>query len=53
MTTQRTGKELISWGKHWEQGRANEADTGQMWREKQYRNTGGKTENQKPRKHNK
>lgn len=31
----RTGKELISWGKHWEQGRDDETDAGQVWREKQ------------------
>lgn len=27
-------KELIGWGKLWEQGRANEADAVQVWREK-------------------
>lgn len=30
------------WGKHWEQGGANEADAGQVWREKQTR--GGEQE---------
>ena len=28
----RTGKELIGWGRHREQDRANETDAGQVWR---------------------
>lgn len=44
MTKQRTRKELISWGKHWEQGRANKVDTGQMWRKS---STGTQEEKQK------
>lgn len=38
----KAGKELIGWGKHWEQSRANEVDAGQVWRDKQNRNANKK-----------
>ena len=38
----RTGKKLIGWRKHREQGRANETDAGQVWREEQAGSTEGK-----------
>ena len=48
------GKGLIGWWRPREQGRANELDAGQVWREKQAgeecRNTDGKhRENRKPK----